>query len=166
MGIKMKILLAVEESKLSQYVFSYVCDKLMKPDDELLLLVVAEEPYLYVPGPMGSHEAAVQLAIAIQEQKREVARAYRKKLNDKGINNTCLLHKGSIGECIVEESNYRKADLIVIGRRHLGAIERTLTSSSSSYVVHNAKCSVLVVKEESLPDEKQSAERQPLETVE
>ena len=46
--------------------------------------------------------------------------------------------------CSVAESE--KADLIVMGTRGMGTIRRTIMGSVSDYVVHHAKCPVLVCR--------------------
>lgn len=47
---------------------------------------------------------------------------------------------------IVEISRKNKADLIIIGSRGLGVLQGILMGSVSNYVVHHARCPVMVVK--------------------
>lgn len=49
-------------------------------------------------------------------------------------------------DSIVEEASKEECDLIVIGSRGLSGIESKLMGSVSNYVVHNAKCTVTVIK--------------------
>lgn len=53
---------------------------------------------------------------------------------------------GSPADAIVEVADTHKADLIVVGTRSLGAIERLLGTSVSQSVAHHAHCDVLIVR--------------------
>jgi nucleotide-binding universal stress UspA family protein len=59
---------------------------------------------------------------------------------------TCSLEIGFPSEKIVEISQNNNCDLIVIGSRGLGAIKSIVVGSVSSYVVHHARCPVMVVR--------------------
>lgn len=54
--------------------------------------------------------------------------------------------EGDPAERIIELAQFRKADLIVVGSRGLGAIAGTLLGSVSSKVVHHADRPVLVAR--------------------
>lgn len=63
-----------------------------------------------------------------------------------GVNlKTELLH-GNRAEAILEYCQTSRADLIVLGRQGLSAVERYVLGSVSEAVVHHAPCSVLVVR--------------------
>ena len=51
------------------------------------------------------------------------------------------------GEVIVETAAEEKATFIVMGTRGLGSVRRTLMGSVSDYVVHHAKCPVMICRE-------------------
>jgi len=46
------------------------------------------------------------------------------------------------------EAESRKVDVLVMGRRGCGVVERLLVGSNSEYCLHNAPCSVLIIKED------------------
>lgn len=61
------------------------------------------------------------------------------------------MQEGRAADVIVEEAERIEADLILIGRRGLGAIKRFLTGSVSQRVALGASCPVLIVPE-TLPE--------------
>ncbi len=54
---------------------------------------------------------------------------------------------GKPGDVIVRVADEEKANLIVIGSRGLGRLQRTISGSVSDHVLHNAKCSVIICKQ-------------------
>lgn len=55
------------------------------------------------------------------------------------------LHEGPEAESILKAAENRKADLIVMGTRGLGAVKGFLVGSVSRKVIHYASCPVMVV---------------------
>ena len=55
------------------------------------------------------------------------------------------LHEGPEAESILKVAESRKADLIVMGTRGLGAVKGFLVGSVSRKVIHYASCPVMVV---------------------
>lgn len=65
-----------------------------------------------------------------------------------GVKNvrTVVLEGADPSDAILSVAEANIADLIVVGRRGLGSVERFLIGSVSSRLVDHAKCDVLVVK--------------------
>lgn len=61
------------------------------------------------------------------------------------------------GALLVKAVENYKIDTVVIGRRGLGGIERLFVGSTSRYVVENAECNVIVVKNPFGPPEERGA---------
>lgn len=61
---------------------------------------------------------------------------------------SCSFHQeiGHPGETIVRFADRLESDLIILGTRRLGGVERMLVGSVSSYVTHHANGAVLVVR--------------------
>lgn len=57
-----------------------------------------------------------------------------------------ILEFGHAGNSIVSFAQKNKFDLIVIGTRGMGSVKEFFLGSTSTYVVHNSKVPVLVVK--------------------
>lgn len=145
----MKFLLAVDDTPVSHKTFDYLLS-IIKPDDEVLVLGVAEDPTIYFAGPFEPINLASlsEIHISLQNTMKSVLKCYGKELVSKNIKHTCLLGKGPAKETICEEAKYRKADLIVIGRNELSGVRKAFYEAHSTYVLHNAPCGVLVVKSE------------------
>ena len=67
------------------------------------------------------------------------------KLSERGVQAQSVLALGSAGEAIVELANEKSADLIVVGTREPGFVERLLGHSVSGSVHRHANCDVLIV---------------------
>jgi len=81
--------------------------------------------------PPGAHDALLDAAT--------------KKLVDRGVHAESVLALGSAGEAIVELAEERNADLIVVGTREPGFLERLFGHSVSGSVQRHARCDVLIV---------------------
>jgi nucleotide-binding universal stress UspA family protein len=62
-----------------------------------------------------------------------------------GVYLTPMLESGSVYEAILNAANQKKADVIVIGTTGHGTLDSGV-GSVSEYIVHNSKCTVVVVK--------------------
>lgn len=71
--------------------------------------------------------------------------AATKKLADRSIQAESVLALGHPSEAIVELAEERNADLIVVGTREPGFLERLLGHSVSGSVQRHAHCDVLIV---------------------
>jgi nucleotide-binding universal stress UspA family protein len=76
------------------------------------------------------------------EQELASARAY---LEGQGISAVLQPAIGEVAEAIVDVAREQGADLIVVGSRDHGALQRLLHHSISTAVAHKAACDVLIV---------------------
>lgn len=67
-------------------------------------------------------------------------------LTARGIEHTVREVQGHPAEAILERAQEVDADVIVVGSRGEGAIDRLRHGSTSTRVIHDAPCTVLVVK--------------------
>ena len=86
----------------------------------------------------------VGTALAETRQARELRRA-GSRLEELGHEVELVEAVGDVAEAIVEVSLRYEVDLIVVGTRELGAIERLLGHSVSEGVQRMARCDVLIV---------------------
>ena len=68
-----------------------------------------------------------------------------KTLADRGVQAESVLALGHPGEAIVDLAKQRNADLVVVGTREPGFLERLLGHSVSGSVQRHAQCDVLIV---------------------
>jgi nucleotide-binding universal stress UspA family protein len=68
-----------------------------------------------------------------------------KKLADRGVQAESVLGMGGAADAILELADQRGADLIVVGTREPGFLERLLGHSVSESVQRQAHCDVLIV---------------------
>jgi nucleotide-binding universal stress UspA family protein len=75
----------------------------------------------------------------------EELRQAREHLEGQGISAEFAPAVGYPADTIVELARERGADLIVVGTRELGVLQRLLGQSVSDSVAHKARCDVLIV---------------------
>ncbi len=79
-----------------------------------------------------------------EEHLSELAHA-RAYLEGEGLKADYVEALGHPGDAIVATAQDRSADMIVVGTRGLGALQRLLGQSVSEAVTHRARCDVLIV---------------------
>ncbi len=139
----MKILAAIDQSDYASLVLKKAFELADKQDAELTALTVTNVSFtnLYVgETPTNILE---KLREGVQETvKRIEAQADAAKAKLKIV----VEESPSPADAIVKYAEKNDIDLIVIGSKGAGAIERFLIGSVSSQVVTHSPCSVLVVK--------------------
>ncbi len=68
------------------------------------------------------------------------------RANDVNVTTKLIENDGSPGWEITKFSDEGKFDLVVVGTRGLGGLEKALLGSVANSVVHYTKCSVLVTR--------------------
>ena len=125
-----RILLAYDGSKNAEGALSRATSLAERYGARLTIVVVV---------PPSAYEETVQsgrevLGKAVEKAKRTVGDV------------TGVLRDGQAADEILAAAEDQDADLVVIGRRGLSAVERLLMGGTSSAVVAHSKCDVLVVK--------------------
>ncbi len=80
----------------------------------------------------------------VADHEAELGRALD-VLRTAGLDAELVPAVGDPAEAIVELAQSRDADLIVVGSRSVGAVQRLLGQSVSDTVAHHAACDVLIV---------------------
>ncbi|WP_019500154.1 universal stress protein [Pseudanabaena sp. PCC 6802] len=81
-----------------------------------------------------------------EEEGIDLLRSLTEEATAAGIATEFSQNLGSPGKTICTIAKTWEADLIVLGRRGISGLEELFVGSSSSYVLHHAPCSVLVVQ--------------------
>ena len=140
-----KFLIAVDSSADSKHAFE-TAQKFFKAEDHVYILSVAEDISPMMTGPYGDMKAFLDLNKQIEDFSKSLLKGYGHILTEAGIPHTCLLGKGVPKEVICKEAEELKVDVVFVGRRGMGKIQRAFTGSHSEYCVHNLHCSVMVIK--------------------
>lgn len=75
-----------------------------------------------------------------------------RKANDRGLQAEFLQQTGEAGRVICDRAKVIEADLIIVGSHGRRGLDELLMGSVSSYVMHRAPCSVMVVHDKSMRD--------------
>lgn len=100
---------------------------------------------------IGAEYAAAALAEWIGNEKARVGDAIEKaigRLKGAGLAVSKVMKEEDARQSLISEAKDWKADCIFVGAQGLGAVERFLVGSVSSFVATHAPCSVEVVREE------------------
>jgi len=81
-----------------------------------------------------------------EEMKRAVADRTSRVIEEAGVPFTFRTEQGYPAEEIVSVAEEERCDLIVLGSRGHGPLRSRLLGSTSDWVLHHARCSVLIVK--------------------
>ena len=133
-----RILIAVDGSEVSQRALERVAT-FMREEAEVALVTVAR-PIYRDPRYTGYADPTDE------EEQRKVLFAARDLLERAGIAATGLAPVGDPADEILKAAKQVDAELIVMGARSLGTIERLVLGSVSTKVMHEASCDVLIVK--------------------
>ena len=151
----MRILIANDGSKFSEAAIRKACELAPTPKDICFRVITVYEPQI----PLGVEPHA--LSAENFTQLDEVARENAERVSKEGVELikarfpnqpvcvTGLVELGQPAQTIIEAAESWDADLIVVGSHGHGFWGRIALGSVSDAVVHNANCSVVVVKPKS-----------------
>ena len=135
-----KILVPVDGSKYSNRALVHACNLAKKYDSRISLIHVIDD-------------ARVIVFISRKDYLNEL-RNFGKKVLEKAtritekreVKSEQVMKEGKPAEQILNFLKKEKYDLIVIGNKGLGSIDRFFMGSVSTKLVNNSQCPVLVVK--------------------
>jgi nucleotide-binding universal stress UspA family protein len=115
-----------------------------------LVVTSVAEPLPVIAAPVGPTPVLPPMPPAgpppdtteVHRKELEAARAF---LEGRGLEADLVLGRGLAADSIVELAEERNADLIVVGTREPGFLERLLVGSVSEGVSRSAHCDVLIV---------------------
>jgi nucleotide-binding universal stress UspA family protein len=133
------ILVCYDGSPQSEHALARAAELARAPHKNVAVISVADPIYRTAPftGYAGPDEE--------DAHNRLLAEA-KAKLSAHGISATTTEQVGSAADVIVEVAHEAGADLIVVGSRHRGLLQRLLFGSVSGALVVEAPCDVLVVR--------------------
>ncbi|GAK47148.1 nucleotide-binding protein [Secundilactobacillus oryzae JCM 18671] len=146
-----KILVGMDGSTQSELALDQAIDLAQRHDASILLVTVQNDTQF---GPVMAGGAGMSAPIMAEEKHRiddrvkELMRGYVQRVIAAGVPVDSKLYYGnSKTELAKEIPEKENIDLIVMGSTGLNRLERVLIGSNTTYVVANAKCDVLVVRD-------------------
>ena len=120
---------------------------LLVDGDEVVVMNVADPaPVLSAAAMSGSGPAVPMIDNAHEQMLAAAAEAVARTATALSVAAEQRVELGRPGPVICQFAADAHADVVVVGSRGLGLLRRALLGSTSSYVVHNAPCPVLVVR--------------------
>ncbi len=150
----MKFLVAIDGSTASQHALEKALSLAKPSGADLVLLNVAEHPSsAYWPGVLPTGEPLPFQNIPVAELEESVRAVAEATLNEAreyckaaGVSCEARLEFGSPRDTICDVAETERPDILIIGSRGLGNMQRLMLGSVSDYVIHHAPCPVLVVR--------------------
>jgi nucleotide-binding universal stress UspA family protein len=149
------ILLGLDHSDKSLKAFHEAVSMAKRNDAELVLVTVLEEPENLAYAADFYHAANIKEDV-VEKMMEKVSEKVNAELNDlkkqaeaAGVKHVKVsAFRGIAKYAIVDYSRATKQpiDLIMVGDKGRGALERILLGSTTHYIVNHADCNVLVVK--------------------
>ncbi|XP_068638921.1 universal stress protein A-like protein isoform X2 [Aristolochia californica] len=150
-GRAKKVMVAVDESDCSHYALEWMLNNLREccsPSSPLILFNVQSIVDLGLLAA-ASHGGA-QLIQSVSEQQKKFSMALLEKAkamcDKEGVAANMISEVGDPKDAICGAVERLNVNLLILGSRGRGLLKRTFLGSVSNYCVHNAPCSVLVVK--------------------
>ncbi len=153
-----KILVALDNSELSQQVFDRAVFLAKSTNASLMLLHVqsAYDEYYLKPGFPGAEiypSLYTQTSPTYMKQCEEMEKQGLEELKflaeqaiASGVKAEFIQNQGEPGPMICNAAISCQADLIIMGRRGRTGLSELFLGSVSNYVLHHAPCAVLVVQ--------------------
>nr|XP_011464104.1 PREDICTED: universal stress protein A-like protein isoform X1 [Fragaria vesca subsp. vesca] len=149
--MKQKVMLAIDESELSHYALEWTLENLGNTIHNSELLVFTAQPITIDFGYSNIDEfCSPELVAALQENYKKVASGLLDKAknicSNYGIVARTVTEIGDPKKAICEAVEKFNIELLVLGSHGRGIVQRAFLGSVSNYCIHNARCTVLVVR--------------------
>jgi nucleotide-binding universal stress UspA family protein len=154
-----KILVAIDNSEMAQYVFDQGVFLAKAANAEMMLLHVLsplEDPYIspvftqpdtiYPTVQTTPMDSYMQDWERLKQQRLDWLKSLSDKAISAGVKTGFTQNLGDAGRIICEVARNWPADLILVGRRGRTGLSEFLLGSVSNYVLHHAPCSSLIVQ--------------------
>ena len=141
------ILFPADGSQNSKQALMYVKEMAETFQAKVTILNTYELP-LFVNNLQVSADIYDQIVVDSTEESKNILGEAQKVFQGSSISPQLLSLQGHTARLIIETANLQNCDLIIMGSRGLGSVKSILLGSVSNYVLHQAKCPVLIVYEE------------------
>lgn len=146
----MKIIIATDGSDFSREAIKQACEMVVNVENTEITVVSVYQTYI----PLDAYSQSAEYTMEFETAMKTVAEKYANDaflfiqdyFPDNKIDVTTLVKSGANDQVIIETAQDRNADLIVVGSHGRGFWGRVMVGSVTDSLVHNAPCSVLVVR--------------------
>ena len=143
---RMKILLAIDDSKFSKAATQAVIARAHPKSTEVRVLHVVE-PFAPILAGEGGYDPTLEAFWDEATKKAKIVVAKTAEtLRSHGIKATTAVQQGDPKSMIIDVSNKWRADLIVLGSHGRTGLERFLMGGVSDAIARHARCSVEIVR--------------------
>jgi nucleotide-binding universal stress UspA family protein len=145
---KMRIIIGLDGSDASWKTVKEVAGRKWPEDTEVCIVTALDNRFLDSPGV--SNELLPRYLTSVEKHLNRLLDATvanaSNYLKEHGLRVTSCRRPGAPSYVLVEEADTRKADVIFLGARGHGTLERLLLGSVSSAVAQHAHCTVEIVR--------------------
>jgi len=154
-----KILVAIDQSEMTQYVFEQGIFLAKAADAQIMLLHVLsplDDPYIspvftqpdliYPSVQTTAIDTYIRGWEELKQQRIDWLRSLSGTAISSGVKTEFTQNLGDAGRMICEVARNWPADLIIVGRRGRTGISEFFLGSVSNYVLHHAPCSMFIVQ--------------------
>eukprot|EP00918_Siedleckia_nematoides_P074194 GHVU01162127.1.p1 GENE.GHVU01162127.1~~GHVU01162127.1.p1 ORF type:complete len:181 (+),score=23.12 GHVU01162127.1:57-599(+) len=142
------VIIAVDQSKLSEAAFEYYVKYLHKPQYQVRVVHCLEVPSA-APTMPDTREYFEKYMGNLEAEGKSVLQKYEDKMKQHDIaGSVSANYHNKAGQYIVDESEQHRAATIVMATRGHGVIRRTILGSVSQFVIHHSQVPVTLVPRE------------------
>lgn len=138
------IVVGIDGSEASQHAAKTAVEMARAADATVHLVTVVRPPEGWW-GIVGSPPTPAALTEALEEAQRDILDKMVAELDLEGVRHETVEDMGDPGRVLVAYCEEQDADVLVVGRRGAGFIERLVIGSVANRVVNDAPCPVLVI---------------------
>lgn len=131
-----KILFPTDGSEHSHKTFDYVKNLAKAYNCQVILFHSYHVPPLYT----------IEYGDRLKESGYSLLNKAEEEFKKHNINVKPILSEGYAGQLIINLAELESCDLIVMGSHGLSTAQSLLIGSNSNYVIHHAKCPVLLIQ--------------------
>lgn len=139
-----RIVAAVDGSEQSFHAAQQAVDIARLTGGSVLLITVVRPPEGWW-GLEGSPPSPEALATALSSAREEILEQVAGELDTDGIRLDTTEELGDPASTIISTCEKEEAELLVIGRRGAGVVERMMIGSVADRLAHHAPCPLLIV---------------------
>lgn len=139
-----RVVAAVDGSDQSVHAAQYAVDLARVTGGSVILATVVRPPEGWW-GLEGSPPTPEALAAAVAAGRREVLDSVVQRIDAGGVELTTVEELGDPASTLISLCEREGADLVVVGRRGAGLVERMMLGSVADRLAHHAPCPVLIV---------------------